>query len=97
MLRQWLGVSSSTLRVKLHWVDDNLIAAHPDPLLLKGEAAMRAINYLYGRGELFYDEFPHVRAILANQEERRRNGLHGNVLGSLRRVSPFYRKGMMRN
>ncbi|XP_043287259.1 uncharacterized protein [Venturia canescens] len=66
----------------------------PDPLLLRGAAAMRAINFLYGRGELFYDDFPHVRAVLRNQEERRRNGLGGNILGSLRPVSPFYRKTM---
>ncbi|XP_066594849.1 uncharacterized protein [Prorops nasuta] len=63
---------------------------YPDPLLLIGEEAMLAIKYLYGKGELFFTDIPHVRAILQNQEERRRNGLTLNRLGSLRRASPFY-------
>ncbi|XP_015172742.1 PREDICTED: uncharacterized protein LOC107064511 isoform X2 [Polistes dominula] len=63
-----------------------------DPLLLIGPEAMMAVKYLYGRGELFYDDFPHVRAILRNQEERRLNGLHGHILNSLRPSSPFYKR-----
>ncbi|XP_032673664.1 uncharacterized protein LOC116845268 isoform X2 [Odontomachus brunneus] len=64
-----------------------------DPYLLTGHEAMMAIKYLYGLGELFFDDYPHVRALLRNQEERRLNGLHGNVLSSLNPRSPFYRKG----
>ncbi|EFN84521.1 hypothetical protein EAI_07346 [Harpegnathos saltator] len=64
-----------------------------DPYLLTGREAMMAIKYLYGLGELFFDDYPHVRALLRNQEERRLNGLHGNVLSSLNPQSPFYRKG----
>ncbi|XP_011494006.1 PREDICTED: uncharacterized protein LOC105359187 [Ceratosolen solmsi marchali] len=67
---------------------------YPDPLLLRGEAATLAVKYIYGRGELFFHEIPHVRAILRNQEERRRNGLNGNVLSSLRPESPWYRKNL---
>ncbi|XP_046748320.1 uncharacterized protein LOC124412476 [Diprion similis] len=70
---------------------------HPDPLLLTGEEAMLAVKYIYGRGELFYDDYPHARALLRNQEERRINGLHGHVLSSLRPESPFYRKVMKRS
>ncbi|XP_012278351.1 uncharacterized protein LOC105698572 [Orussus abietinus] len=65
---------------------------HPDPLLLTGEQAMLAVKYIYGRGELFYNDFPHVRALLRNQDERLANGLHGHILSSLRPQSPFYRK-----
>ncbi|XP_011315335.1 uncharacterized protein [Fopius arisanus] len=64
--------------------------AHPDPLLLTGEAAMIAVRYLYGHGELFFHEIPHVRAILRNQEERRLNRLQENILKSPRPASPFY-------
>lgn len=63
-----------------------------DPLLLTGTEAMMAVKYIYGRGELFYDDFPHVRAILRNQEERRLNGLHDHILSSLRPSSPFYKR-----
>ncbi|XP_053972627.1 uncharacterized protein LOC128873243 isoform X2 [Hylaeus volcanicus] len=63
-----------------------------DPYLLTGEKAMLAVKYLYGFGELFYDDIPHERALLRNQEERRQNGLHGHILRSLRPSSPFYRK-----
>ncbi|XP_014474561.1 PREDICTED: uncharacterized protein LOC106744372 isoform X2 [Dinoponera quadriceps] len=65
-----------------------------DPYLLTGREAMMAIKYLYGLGELFFDDYPHVRAILRNQEERRMNGLHGHVLSSLNPKSPFYRKAL---
>ncbi|XP_012264317.2 uncharacterized protein LOC105690799 isoform X2 [Athalia rosae] len=65
---------------------------HPDPLLLTGDEAMLAVKYIFGRGELFYNDYPHVRALLRNQEERRLNGLQGNLLSSLRPDSPFYRK-----
>lgn len=50
---------------------------------------MLAVKYLYGQGELFYDDIPHERALLKNQEERRRNGLHDHILRSLRPSSPF--------
>ncbi|XP_014219365.1 uncharacterized protein LOC106647473 [Copidosoma floridanum] len=64
---------------------------HPDPLLLIGEAALIAVKYLYGRGELFFSDVPHERAVLRHQELRKLNGLNGNVLGSLRPSSPWYR------
>ncbi|XP_035741805.1 uncharacterized protein LOC118450265 isoform X2 [Vespa mandarinia] len=63
-----------------------------DPLLLTGTEAMMVVKYIYGRGELFYEDFPHVRAILRNQEERRLNGLHDHILSSLRPSSPFYKR-----
>ncbi|XP_018565183.1 uncharacterized protein LOC108906430 [Anoplophora glabripennis] len=63
---------------------------YPDPLLLTGLAAKRAVRYLYSR-ELFFGDIPHIRALLRNQEERRSNGLPGNRLGSLREQSPFLR------
>lgn len=63
-----------------------------DPYLLTGDDAALAVKYLYGRGELFYDDFPHERALLRNQEQRRLNGLHDHVLSSLRPSSMFYRK-----
>lgn len=67
------------------------LSDYPDPLLLTGPAAKLAVDYLYGRGELFYSDIPHVRAILYNQKQREENGLPKNVLGSLRPVSPFHR------
>lgn len=70
---------------------DNVTAYH-DPYLLTGEKAMLAVKYLYGQGELFYDDIPHERALLRNQQERRQNGLHGHILKSLRPTSPFYRR-----
>lgn len=63
-----------------------------DPYLLTGEEAMLAVKYLYDQGELFYDDIPHERALLKNQEERRRNGLHDHILRSLRLTSSFSRK-----
>ncbi|XP_017891432.1 uncharacterized protein LOC108631777 isoform X2 [Ceratina calcarata] len=63
-----------------------------DPYLITGRKAMQLVKYLYSRGELFYDDIPHERALLRNQEERSRNGLHGHVLSSLRRTSAFYRR-----
>ncbi|XP_012224473.1 uncharacterized protein [Linepithema humile] len=68
-----------------------------DPYLLTGREAMTAVKYLYSLGELFFDNYPHTKALLRNQEERRRNGLHGHVLSSLNPRSPFYRKGASRN
>lgn len=68
-----------------------MISDYPDPLLLTGTAAKFAVEYLYGKGELFFDDIPHVRALLYNQKQREENGLAGNVLGSLRPVSPFHR------
>ncbi|XP_070163257.1 uncharacterized protein [Polyergus mexicanus] len=65
-----------------------------DPYLLTGREAMMAVKYLYGLGELFFDDFPHAKALLRNQEERRFNGLHGQVLGSLNPRSPFRRQGV---
>ncbi|XP_012528106.1 uncharacterized protein LOC105832039 isoform X2 [Monomorium pharaonis] len=63
-----------------------------DPYLLINSEAMMAVKYLYGLGELFFNDYPHARALLRNQEERRLNGLHGHVLGSLNPRSPFHRK-----
>nr|XP_033338247.1 uncharacterized protein LOC117227258 isoform X3 [Megalopta genalis] len=85
-----LGYSSHESR---HTTPDfsNGLAYH-DPYLLTGEKAMIAVKYLYGLGELFYDNIPHERALLKNQEERRQNGLHDHILKSLRPTSAFYRK-----
>lgn len=85
-----LGYSSHESR---HMTPDfsNGLAYH-DPYLLTGEKAMLAVKYLYGQGELFYDDIPHERALLRNQQERRQNGLHGHILKSLRPTSPFYRR-----
>ncbi|KAK9695077.1 hypothetical protein QE152_g33116 [Popillia japonica] len=69
---------------------DDLTGYH-DPLLLTGGAAEAAVRYIYGKGELFFGEYPHVQALLKNQEKRIRNGLAGNKLGSLRLNSPFQR------
>lgn len=69
-----------------------LFLEQPDPYLLTGEEAALAVKYIYGRGELFFSNYPHVRALLRNQEERKMNGLHGHLLSSLRPSSPFYRK-----
>lgn len=55
---------------------------------------MMAIKYLYGLGELFFDDYPHAKALLRNQEERRLNGLHGQNLGSLNPRSPFHRHAL---
>lgn len=68
-------------------------SAYPDPYLLTGDAALLAVKYIYGRGELFFHDVPHARALLRNQEERRRNGLNGNILRSIRVNSPFLRGG----
>lgn len=68
-----------------------------DPYLLTGREAMMAVKYLYGLGELFFDDYPHAKALLRNQEERRLNGLHGQVLGSLNSRSPFRRQGVRSN
>ncbi|KAJ3657970.1 hypothetical protein Zmor_009743 [Zophobas morio] len=63
---------------------------YPDPLLLTGSAAKRAVAYLY-RKPLFFEDIKHLDALLHKQDERRRNGLSGNKLGSLRPHLPFYR------
>ncbi|XP_044254759.1 uncharacterized protein LOC123005170 [Tribolium madens] len=63
---------------------------YPDPYLLTGRAAKLAASYLY-RKPLFFEEINHVNALLQNQEQRRRSGLAGNKLGSLRNHLPFYR------
>ncbi|XP_072748523.1 uncharacterized protein [Anoplolepis gracilipes] len=65
-----------------------------DPYLLTGREAMMAVKYLYGLGELFFDDYPHAKALLRKQEERRSNGLHGQILGSLNPRSPFRRQGV---
>jgi hypothetical protein len=71
--------------------------AERDPYLLTGHEAMMTVKYLYGLGELFFDDYPHTMALLRNQEERLLNGLHGHVLSSLNPISPFYRKGIRNN
>ncbi|KRT83056.1 hypothetical protein AMK59_3583, partial [Oryctes borbonicus] len=48
-----------------------------DPLLLTGRAAHAAVRYIYGKGELFFGDYPHVKALLKNQERRINNGLAG--------------------
>ncbi|CAL1685539.1 unnamed protein product [Lasius platythorax] len=68
-----------------------------DPYLLTGREAMMAVKYIYGLGELFFDDYPHAKALLRNQEERRLNGLHGQILGSLNPRSPFRRQGVRNN
>ncbi|XP_029041646.1 uncharacterized protein LOC114875478 isoform X2 [Osmia bicornis bicornis] len=85
-----LGYSSRESR---HMTPDfsNGLTYH-DPYLLTGKKAMLTVKYLYGQGELFYDDIPHERALLRNQEERRRNGLFDLILRSLRTSSPFSRK-----
>ncbi|KAK0080962.1 hypothetical protein PV325_013035 [Microctonus aethiopoides] len=65
---------------------------HPDPFLLTGEAAVLAVKYLYGHGELFFHEIPHWRALITNQHMRRLNGLHEHVLNSLNPTSPFHKR-----
>ncbi|XP_043484264.1 uncharacterized protein LOC122512480 isoform X2 [Leptopilina heterotoma] len=65
---------------------------YPDPYLLTGEQAKRAVMFLYGRGELFLTDYPHTRALLRNQEDRIRNGLSTHILSSIRPQSPFYKK-----
>ncbi|KAF3424255.1 hypothetical protein E2986_03724 [Frieseomelitta varia] len=84
-----LGYSSQESR---HTTPDfsNGLEYH-DPYLLTGEEAMLAVKYLYSQGELFYNDIPHERALLRNQEERRRNGLHDHILKSLRPTSPFWK------
>ncbi|XP_076176843.1 uncharacterized protein LOC143151517 isoform X2 [Ptiloglossa arizonensis] len=85
-----LGYSSHESRHTTPDFSDGL--EYQDPYLLTGDKAMLAVKYLYGQGELFYDDIPHERALLRNQEERRQNGLHDHILKSLRPSSPFYRK-----
>ncbi|VEN34907.1 unnamed protein product [Callosobruchus maculatus] len=61
---------------------------YPDPYLKTGPEAKRVADYLYSK-ELFFGEIPHQRALLANQELRKLNGLPPNVLKSIRFYSPF--------
>ncbi|KAF7267318.1 hypothetical protein GWI33_019438 [Rhynchophorus ferrugineus] len=63
---------------------------YSDPFLLTGQEAKNAASFLY-RKELFFDEVPHVRSLLKNQESRQLNGLSPMKLGSLRLVSPWNR------
>lgn len=65
--------------------------AVPDSFLFTGEKAMRIVEYIYGRGELFYDDYPHIKSLLRNQKERKENRLDGHILKSLRYGSPFFR------
>lgn len=83
-----LGYSSHESRHVTPDFSDGL--EYHDPYLITGRKAMQLVKYLYSRGELFYDDIPHERALLRNQEERTRNGLHGHILKSLRPTSPFY-------
>ncbi|KAL3265385.1 hypothetical protein HHI36_009591 [Cryptolaemus montrouzieri] len=55
---------------------------YPDPFLIVGLQAKRAAAILYSK-ELFFQDIPHSRAIFYNQEQRKRNGLSENKLGSL--------------
>lgn len=81
-----LGMLRFLVRTQfMHFVTD-----YPDPFLLTGPAAKRAASLLY-RKPLFFGDIPHVQALIDNQEQRRRNGLAGNKLGSLRPHLPFYR------
>lgn len=78
--------------LQLHSSTFICFSEEPDPLLLTGRAAKLAVMYLYSK-ELFYEDIPHVKAVLNNQRQRHANGLKGNTLGSLRPVSPFHRFG----
>ncbi|KAK4886358.1 hypothetical protein RN001_002629 [Aquatica leii] len=62
--------------------------AYPDSYLITGPTAKKVAKLLYSR-ELFYSNYPHISALLRNQQIRRENGLEENRLGSLRRGSPF--------
>lgn len=66
------------------------ITDYPDPYLLTGHAARRAVAYLF-RKELFFGDYPHAAAVARNNDERRQNGLQGHLLSSSRHNSPFYR------
>ncbi|CAG2058031.1 unnamed protein product [Timema podura] len=61
-----------------------------DPVLITEEEAKIFFKY-YGMRELFFGDVPHERALMMDQEIRRRNGLEGVRLGSNRPESPFYR------
>ncbi|CAH1996299.1 unnamed protein product [Acanthoscelides obtectus] len=61
---------------------------YPDPYLRTGPEAKRMADFLYSK-ELFFGDIPHQRALLANQELRKQNGLSPNVLKSIRFYSPF--------
>lgn len=62
-----------------------------DPYLLEGFEAVQALDRVIAHGELYHHEIPHVRALLANQKLRIKNGLHANKLGSIRLTSPWKR------
>lgn len=63
--------------------------AYPDPYLVTGGRALAIAKLLYSN-EMFYNDFPHVSALLRNQQLRRENGLEENRLGSIRPSSPFF-------
>jgi len=97
--RETIGIAI-LLRLMLHHFSMCSIfvtIAEGDPYLLTGYEAMMTVKYLYGLGELFFDDYPHTMALLRNQEERLLSGLHGHVLSSLNPTSPFYRKGVRGN
>lgn len=72
-------------------INYNYFVEYPDPYLLTGDTAKRVASYLY-RKPLFFGEINHIDAIFKNQEQRRRSGLAGNRLGSLRpNFSPWFR------
>ncbi|KAB0799436.1 hypothetical protein PPYR_07316 [Photinus pyralis] len=63
--------------------------AYPDPYLVTGGRALAIAKLLYSN-EMFYNDFPHVSALLKNQQMRRENGLEEHRLGSSRPSSPFF-------
>ncbi|XP_018331231.1 uncharacterized protein LOC108741097 [Agrilus planipennis] len=63
---------------------------YSDPYLLVGHNAVVAVHRLYSK-ELFFGNYPHVKALLNNNQFRLANGLGENRLGSLRETSPWSR------
>ncbi|XP_050300370.1 uncharacterized protein LOC126738928 [Anthonomus grandis grandis] len=64
--------------------------AYPDPFLRLGPEAKLLAKYLYSK-PLFFNQIPHEKSLLYNQEERVKNGLTPHNLGSLRPGTPWYR------
>ncbi|KAL1509799.1 hypothetical protein ABEB36_004481 [Hypothenemus hampei] len=64
--------------------------AYPDPFLRTGIQAKLLASHLYSK-ELFFDDIPHLRAVLYNQKQRYENGISPHHLGSLRPETPWYR------
>ncbi|CAG9762069.1 unnamed protein product [Ceutorhynchus assimilis] len=65
--------------------------SEPDPFLITDDVqAKQLAAYLYKKG-LFFQDIPHTRGLIYNQNERRKNGLKPNRLGSLRPYSPWLR------